>query len=168
MKCAGDWMVFMLKDRYATDFEKSRLRQDIVSALGMDEGDIMYAPFEKGVSLSYYFFVRERTGDEPREIMEMRGDMFDRGFGCVRITGKELSAMTRDSNCDRGYVKQGDVVMLKGKDKYGGLYGVVLRVNRNGKIDVGMKFCFGKVVVQYDKRNLQIMGNVFNYIKVLD
>ena len=66
MKCAGDWMVFMLKDRYATDFEKSRLRQDIVSALGMDEGDIMYAPFEKGVSLSYYFFVRERTGDEGR------------------------------------------------------------------------------------------------------
>lgn len=161
------WIGFLLKDRYATDFEKASLKSEIMENFKLNEDDICYVPFEKYCGLSYYFFVRERDSENDlRDIYLFKKDAFEIYSLHVKITNDELNnCMKSTLKPNRGYVKFGDIVRIE-SGKYSKLNGIVLRENRNGKIEVGMRFCFGTIVEQYDSGNLIVTGNIFNYIKV--
>ena len=162
------WLAFLLKDRFSSNFEKERLRAGICLEMHRDESDICYVPFERNVGLSYYFFVLERDHEmDMHRIYEYRSEAFEPFDRHKRISGRELNDMMRNARqCSRGYVKQGDLVMIR-SGIYSKLHGVVLREDRSGRAMVGMKFCFGTVVEGFDISELEVEGNIFNYMKVL-
>lgn len=161
------WLAFLLKDKYSSNFEKERLKSGIRREFGRGDEEICYLPFERNVGLSYYFFVRERDRENDlRDIYAYRPDAFEPFDRHRRISGTDLAGMMRcSSGGDRGYAKQGDIVTVR-KGVYGGLHGIVLREDRCGRIVVGFKFCFGTVVESFSLAELEVNGNIFNYLKV--
>ena len=162
------WLAFMLKDKYASNFEKDRLKRCVCSKFKRSDREICYVPFERNSGLSYYFFVLEREETDLSSIYSYRTDVFETFNRHKRITGGELNEMLRTANnCQRGYAKQGDLVTVK-NGIYRKLHGIVLRQDRSpNKVVVGLKFCFGTVVETFDLLDLEVCGNLFNYLKVL-
>jgi hypothetical protein len=65
-----------------------------------------------------------------------------------------------------GDIKFGDLVLIT-NGCYNKLYGIVLRENRNGKYDIGLKFRFGTIVKTLSREELKVIDNIFKHIKVL-
>lgn len=168
MKSDVTWIAFLLKDKYATNFEKARLKGSLCNEFGFSEEDVCYVPFERNVGLSYYFFIKERTPDDMRSIFNSRRDAFAPFESHARISDAGLNDMMRSARqCERGYVKYGDIVTIK-RGVYSKLHGIVLRMDRKDRVLVGLKFCFGTVISPCDEADLEVDGNIFNYIKVLN
>ena len=161
------WLAFLLKDKYSSNFEKERLRAGICSGFNRTEDEIYYVPFERNVGLSYYFFVLEKDSEDLRNIYSYRSDAFDVFERQKKITGAELNEMVGSlKKCSSEYAKYGDIVTIR-NGMYCKLHGIVLREDRSGRIVVGLKFCFGTVIETFDLSDVEITGNIFNYMKVL-
>ena len=163
------WLVLVLKDKFATDSDREQLRNGIVSNFNLKPGDVCYVRKEDGEALSNFLFVREYHHDtDLKDILEFRRDMFESYPAHMRITGDELDTMIGgiESAKRSVTVKHGDIVVVK-NGVYSKLYGIVLRENRSGKVEVGLKFCFGTVTEQYSPKDLTVIGNIFKNLKVL-
>lgn len=162
------WIAFLLKDKYSDDDQKEILKTQIIKKFKRKESDICYTSFDIDSGLSYYFFIKQYEENDLRNIWQSNMNYFE-SYSChTKIDESQLFKMLHYvDKCNCGYVKFGDVVLIE-KGVYNKLYGIVLRQNRNGKYDVGLKFCFGQVIQSYDSSELSVVGNIFNYIKVLN
>lgn len=168
MKNNQRWIAFLLKDKCACDAYKEVIKADIMKKFKRKQSDICYSSFDIQSGLSYYFFVKEYGDNDLREIWQSNINNFQPYNSHTKISEQQLFGMLHDVNkCNYGYVKFGDIVLID-KGIYNKLHGIVLRQNRNGKFDVGLKFCFGSVVQSYDYNDLSVIGNIFNYIKVIN
>ena len=165
------WLALMVKDRYAHDFDRQKIKESLLSLLGINEKDVFYAPFKKGNPYSYYVFVREynRVNDLYAIFNSPLKDCLT-GYhnNKVHITNEELKAIAKQcSEIPANDVRFGDFVKIN-SGVYSGLYGIVIRKStRKNFVCVGMKFCFGKIVVECHTGDLEQVGNLFKYIKVL-
>ena len=163
------WIAFLLQDRFALDIEKEKLKNDIIKKFNRSEEDICYTPFDYNSGLTYYFFVKQYDKENDlRQIWQSYVYTFQAFNNHIKITETELKDMLRDiKQYQHGMIKQGDLVLIK-KGCYNKLYGIVLRENRNGKYDIGLKFRFGTIVKSFSSEQLKVIDNIFKHIKVLN
>lgn len=163
------WIAFLLKDKHSSDQDKQNLKKQIINCFNRKQDEVCYISTNSNVGLAYYFFVKEYDCDnDMRNILQSNRDAFQSYDQHTRISQQQLLQMIRDiTQCKRGYIKFGDLVKIQ-SGIYNNLYGIVLRQNRNNKLDVGIKFCFGSIIQSYDANDLNVIGNIFNYIKVLN
>lgn len=166
----GDrWLVLVLKDRCANDRERDALRSHLLSAFPLKGDEVRYVPVEDGDAFRNFLFVKEHDpANDLRDILESRRDAFEPYPSHMRITEAEFDRMLEGiaGMKRKESMKHGDIVGIR-KGTYSKLNGIVLRRCRNGKLEVGMKFCFGTVVMQYDDDELELKGNIFEHLKVL-
>ena len=165
----GKWIVMVLKDRFSNDVERESLKNGMMMRFSLKSNDIYYIPLDDNRTFGNFLFVRERDPENDlRNFLEFRREMFEAYPMHMRISDDEFTSMV-DGIVDKkksAYVKHGDIVVIK-KGRYSKLFGIVLRENRSGKIIVGLKFCFGTVTEEYNQDELKVIGNIFNYLKVL-
>lgn len=164
----GGWIAFMLKDRFSTNEEKTRLSKEICASLERSEEDVWWVPTDQNGGLGYYLFVRERNADTDLDaVLSVRRECFENRQCHSRVPSSEMDEMIRQTKrVVVGSVKFGDVVKVR-RGTFSNLHGIVLRTASVGRVFVGMKFCFGTVVESIEEKNLDLEGNIFNYIKVL-
>ncbi len=162
------WIVFVLKDKCSNDSERENLKNCLMLNFPLRSTDIYYVKSEDCFAFSNFLFVREYDADDLRKILEFRRDAFEAYPMHMRITDAEMTSMVEGINSSRKTVclKHGDIVTIK-NGRYSKLYGIVLRECRSSKVDVGLKFCFGTVTEQYGPEDLNVVGNIFKYLKVL-
>lgn len=162
------WIAFLLKDKYSSDNEKEKLKYEIIKKFKKDKNDVYYFSFHEKNGLSYYFFVKEKNNDDLRKIFDYCNLYFSSYSSQIKIKQHELKKMMNniDKKEKKEIIKFGDFVKIN-NGKYNKLYGIVLRKNRLGKIQVGLNFCFGSIIESYNPKDLISIGNIFNYIKVL-
>ena len=166
--CSNKWLVLVLKDKFSNDSERENLKNCLMLNFPLKSTDIYYVKSEDCFAYSNFLFVREYGSEDLRNILEFKRDVFEPYPMHMRITNEEMIGMVEGISMNRKAVlpKHGDIVIVK-NGKYGKLYGIVLRECRSSKVDVGFKFCFGTVTEQYKPDELNIVGNLFNYLKVL-
>ena len=166
--CSNRWLVLVLKDRFSNDPERENLKNCLMLNLPLRSTDIYYASAENCPAYSNFLFVREYGSDDLRSMLELKRDAFEPYPMHMRITGEEMTGLVDGVIMSRKAVlpKHGDIVIVK-SGKYVKLYGIVLRECRSSNVDVGFKSCFGTVIEQYEPDELSIVGNLFNYLKVL-
>lgn len=166
----GMWLVLMVKDKFARDCERRRIKEQLLDLLKLQDNDVFYVPFKLGNPYSYYVFVKERdSGDLQRIFANSINDCFTGYRNCkAKITNAEFRQIVKSSKVSpNNDIKFGDFVKIK-SGTYSDLYGIVLRESpRKNKVYVGMKFCFGVVIEEYHTGELEAIDNLFNYIKVL-
>ena len=135
----------------------------------MNEEDVYYVPFESSFAFSNFLFVKEYCADDLMNVMEYRRDAFEQYPMHMRITDDEFFSMVEGIKASKKktVVKYGDIVIAK-HGKFSRLHGIVLRESNKNKIEVGFKFCFGKIIEKYDAEELDVTGNIFDYLKVID
>ena len=166
--CSNKWLVLVLKDKFSNDSERENLKNCLMLNFPLKSTDIYYVKSEDCFAYSNFLFVREYGSEDLRSILEFKMDAFEPYPMHMRITNEEMAVMVDGIGMSRraAVPKHGDIVIVK-NGKYGKLYGIVLRECRSSKVDVGFKFCFGTVTEQYKPDELNIVGNLFNYLKVL-
>ena len=166
--CSNKWLVLVLKDKFSNDFERESLKDCLMLNFPLKSTDIYYVRSEDCFACNNFLFVREYDSEDLRRILEFKRDAFEPYPMHMRITNEEMTKMVKGINMSRKVVlpKHGDIVFVK-SGKYGKLYGMVLRECRSFKVIVGFKFCFGIVLEQYEPDEFSIVGNLFNYLKVL-
>ena len=166
--CSNKWLVLVLKDKFSNDSERENLKNCLMLNFPLKSTDIYYVKSEDCFAYSNFLFVREYGPEDLRSILEFKMEAFEPYPMHMRITDEEMAVMVDGIDMSRkaAVPKHGDIVIVK-NGKYGKLYGIVLRECRSSKVDVGFKFCFGTVTEQYKPDELNIVGNLFNYLKVL-
>lgn len=166
--CSNRWLVLVLKDRFSNDPERENLKNCLMLNFPLRSTDIYYASSENCPAYSNFLFVREYNSNNLKNILELKREAFEPYPMHMRITDEEMTGLVDGVIMSRKAVlpKHGDIVIVK-SGKYVKLYGIVLRECRSSKVDVGFKFCFGTVIEQYEPDELSIVGNLFNYLKVL-
>ena len=166
--CSNKWLVLVLKDKFSNDSERENLKNCLMLNFPLKSTDIYYVKSEDCFAYSNFLFVREYGSEDLRSILEFKMDAFEPYPMHMRITDEEMAVMVEGISMNRkaAVPKHGDIVIVK-NGKYGKLYGIVLRECRSSKVDVGFKFCFGTVTEKYEPDELNIVGNLFNYLKVL-
>lgn len=165
------WLVLMVKDKYAKNIERQRIKEQIRDLLHLPDDEVFYTPFEASNPYSYYVFVREHDhfSDLHSIFLTPIKDCLT-GFrnNQSRITGEEFRKIVKQCKvAPNKEIRFGDFVRIK-RGTYSNLYGIVIRQStRKNKVYVGLKFCFGVVVNEYYTGDLEAIGNLFNYIKVL-
>lgn len=166
-----NWIAFILKDRFAKDSERELLKNDILRKFCLCDDDVYYIPIKINFAYSNYIFVREHGEDDMRNIYENRKDAFEYYQMHVRITDVEfcnmVESLKEEQLSNTPSIKYGDIVMVK-NGKYDKLYGIALRESNSMEFDIGFKFCFGNVVEKYSADEINVVGNIFNYLKVID
>lgn len=157
-----------MKDKFSNDFERENLKNCLMLNFPLKNADICYVSSDDCLAYSNFLFVREYGSEDLRSILEFKRDAFEPYPMHMRITNEEMIGMVEGVSMSKKAVlpKHGDIVIVK-NGKYGKLYGIVLRECRSSKLEVGFKFCFGTVTEQYEPEELSIVGNLFNYLKVL-
>ena len=166
--CSNKWLVLVLKDKFSNDSERENLKNCLMLNFPLKSTDIYYVKSDDCFAYSNFLFVREYGSEDLRSILEFKMDAFEPYPMHMRITDEEMAVMVDGIDMSRraAVPKHGDIVIVK-NGKYGKLYGIVLRECRSSKVDVGFKFCFGTVTEQCKPDELNIVGNLFNYLKVL-
>lgn len=169
--CDGEckWIVLVLRDRYANDCERECLKRGIMLNFSLCDDDVYYVPFGDSPVHGNYLFVREHDKENSlRDILEYKRDAFEAYPMHMRITDGEFRSMLDGIESTRHVVeaKHGDIVQVK-NGKYRKLYGIVLREDRSGRIDIGLKFHFGTIVEQMDSSDFEVVGNIFRHLKIL-
>lgn len=163
------WIVFVLKERFANDQDRDAMKASLLANFPLKSSDIYFVSEEDGTALNNFIFVKEYDAENDlRSILEFKREMLEAYPAHMRITEKELDMMVEGigESKRKETVKHGDIVMIK-SGIYNKLYGIVLRETRSSKLDVGLKFCFGTITEQYNPEDLNVIGNIFNYLKVL-
>ncbi len=166
----GMWLVLMVKDKFARDCERKRIKGQLIDLLGLQENEIFYVPFELNNPYSYYVFVKEKSAGDLQKIFgSSTSECFTGYRNCKsKITNSEIRQIVKNNKvAPNNDIKFGDFVKIK-SGTYSNLYGIVLRQSpRKDKVYVGMKFCFGIVIEEYHTGELEAIDNLFNHIKVL-
>lgn len=167
-KSENIWIAFLLKDKYSSDNEKDKLKSLIIKKFNRKKSQIRYTSSYENPGLCFYFFVKQNNENDLKNIFQSFGMFLSAYNSHTKIKEYELNQMLKTiKKKDKKIIaKFGDFVIIK-KGKYNKLYGIVLRENRCGKVQVGLNFCFGKVIQTYQYQDLISVGNIFNYIKVL-
>ena len=162
------WIAFLLRDKYSSAYWKQTLKKQILKKFNKKNSDIYYFSSQEDLSLIYYFFVKEDNKNDLRSIWQGNVNFFE-SFQChVKVSELQLNNMKQNIKTKEfNNIKYGDIVYIK-KGDYSKLYGIVLRKNRVGKFDVGFKFCFGNVIKSYSVKEIKVVDNIFNYVKVLN
>lgn len=160
----GLWLTLMLREKYNTDNEKNRICEELMFRTGKRADDIYTVSRNIDLALSYYVFIRLDDFEEKYSVMEATDGYFDISGSAV-ISGVELLELTKSVDQSRGYVKFGDVVLIK-NGRYRKLYGVVLRRSGTDRFSVGIKLCAETVVEDYCENELLTTTNLFKYIKI--
>ena len=163
------WLVLVVKDKYSNDDEREMLKSLLMRNFSLKKEDVYYVPTDSNFAFSNFVFVREyNPEDDLRKMLECRRDMFEPYPSHMRITDDEFRNMVSGmKEKSKGIsIKYGDIVGIK-NGVYSKLNGIVLRESKPPKVDVGLKFCFGVVIEQYNPEDLVVKGNIFNYLKVL-
>ena len=114
--------------------------------------------------LSFYVFIRENNPSEFWNKIK-KDKYFQQPMGYYEVTDKQIKSLTREIEYKRDTVFFGDIVKIK-TGQYQKLYGIVLRQSRAQKIEVGLKFCFGSIYQEYNETYLEVIGNIFKFIKI--
>lgn len=162
------WLVLVLKTKCCNDAEREQIKSSLLANFKLRADEVYYVHEEDCHAFCNFLFVKEHDEGDLRKYLEFRRDAFEPYPNHMRITGSELDSMVEGIRKNRRTVcvKHGDVVLIK-NGRYSKLYGIVLRESRTAKVEVGLKFCFGVMVEQYNPDELEIVGNLFNYLKVL-
>lgn len=168
MSDENKWIAFMLKQRYINQQQKLNLKKNIMMRFNLKQKDICYSSSNNNSGHSYYFFVKEYDSENDlRNIYQTYSNFFEHFNYHVKINQSQLKQLFKSIyEINNINIKFGDLVVIN-KGVYSKLHGIVLRKNRNGKYDVGLKFGFGTLLKSYNASQLTITGNIFNYIKVL-
>ena len=119
---------------------------------------------ESNPGLSYYVFIQEDDPDTLfRELQKEK--YFYEPTNYLKIPNNEIVEMSRGIEYIRDDVRFGDIVKIK-SGRFKKLYGIVLREMRRNKIEIGLKFCFGTVYHELGETEYEVVGNIFNFIKV--
>lgn len=158
------WMIVMLKEKFNTENEKQQMYERLKNMYGKKPGEVYAFPKGTQQGLSFYVFIKE---DNPRQFREkIRNEKyFLETFDYLTTTEKQVKAMIHGIEYKRDIIFFGDVVRIK-TGKFRKLYGIVLRLTRYNQIVVGMKMCCGVFCEEYKESDLQVVGNIFKYIKV--
>ena len=163
------WLILVLKDKYSNDVEREALKGRFMMDFPLKGGDVYYVPFDDNPAFCNFLFVREYNPDDDlRDFLDMKRDAFEPYPSHMRITDAEFRKMVDGIGDSRrtDSVKYGDIVTIK-NGIYSKLHGIALREGRSGKVDVGLKFCFGTITEQFPKSDLCVTGNIFRHLKVL-
>lgn len=163
------WIAFLLQDRFASDIEKENLKKDIMKKFNRNEEDICYIPYDINSGLTYYFFVKQYDSyNDLRQIWQSYIYTFEPLNNHIKITEIQFLDMMRHvKKYQHGVIKYGDLVLIE-KGCYNKLYGIVLRQNRNGNYDIGLKFRFGTIVKSFSIDQIKVIDNIFKHIKVIN
>ena len=163
------WLVLVVKDRFSSDGEREGIKNLLMSCFPLKKNEVYYVPRDDNDAFSNYLFVRERDPVEDlRNMLACKREAFE-PYPChMRITDDEFRRMVQGIEDSRKSeeVKYGDIVTIR-NGTYSKLNGIVLRESRSSKVEVGLKFCFGTVIESCEPENLVVVGNIFNYLKVL-
>ena len=114
--------------------------------------------------MNYYVFIC--TNDKRQLWERLKTDKFvETAFGCNEISDEQMKSMRTGLQGVREQIGFGDIVKLR-NGTYNKLYGIVLRQRNDNKFQIGLKFCYGVRVEMKDGNDLQIVGNIFNFLKV--
>ena len=157
-------MIVMIKDKFNTDNEKQQMYERLKTIYGKKPGQVYL--FSKGVQqgLSFYVFIKENNPREFRERIKNE-KYFLQSFDYLTVTEKQVKEMIHGIEYKRDIIFFGDIVRIK-TGQFRKLYGIVLRMTRYNQIVVGMKMCCGIFCENYNESDLQVVGNIFKYIKV--
>lgn len=158
------WLTLMLYDKYNTENERERICKEIAEKHRKTSADIYSVSKNLNFALSYYIFVKIKDRIEKTDILQNFSGYFDSN-GCSIITSKEFFDMTKSVDKSYGYVKFGDVVLIK-TGRYRKLYGIVLRKAKNDGFCVGIKLCSETVCQDYHENELTSVSNIFKFIKI--
>jgi len=158
------WMALMLREKYNSPNEKKELFNRLKSKYGKSSDEIFMISKESNSGLSYYVFIQEDNMDALfRELQKEK--YFLEPVRYLQIPNHEVVEMSMGIEYIRDEVRFGDIVKIK-NGRFKKLYGIVLRELRHKKIEIGLKFCFGTVYQELGETEYEVVGNIFNYIKI--
>jgi len=160
----NNWIVLLIRDKYNTKNEKERVFNEIKKKYNLSDNDIYSVDKECNLSLSFYVFVKKTKNIDMNNIAFEFNNYFD-NRGTAIITDDELLNMTRGITTYRGYIKFGDIVLIR-SGIYKKLYGVVVRKSDKNMLSVVIKLCFATLCVEYKESEIEVIGNIFKYIKI--
>ena len=158
------WYVFQIKNRYSKDIFLKQFYRKLKDVYDISSKDIFLNIDAQNEGMNHYVFINTQNCSQLWE--KLRGDKFIQAqFGYHQIKDKEMMDMRNDVQSIREQIGFGDIVKIK-SGKYNKLYGIVLRQRSAGRYQVGLKFCCGVKIELQQSKDLQIVGNIFQYIKV--
>ena len=109
-------------------------------------------------------FIRETDIDNLWKSLK-KDKFINEYFKYKSITDEEMEEMIKGIEFIRDDISFGDIVRIN-DGKFNKLNGIVLRDKKEEGYLVGFKFCFGTSFITKQASELEIVGNIFNYIKV--
>lgn len=158
------WYVFELRQKYTGQTSRKQFYDRLRNLYNKQKQHIYMCLSEKNIGMNYYVFVYEediisfwKTLRKDKSINEQ--------YGYNRVLETQINLLRQDIQYIREQISFGDVVKIL-QGKYSKLYGIVLRQRQNNTYQIGLKFCHGVCTEIIKGNQLQIVGNIFNYVKV--
>lgn len=158
------WCVVELKNKYSKDTSRKQFYKRLKQFYGICTKNIFMNADSYNEGMNYYVFIC--TNDKRQLWERLKTDKFvETAFGCNEISDEQMKSMRTGLQGVREQIGFGDIVKLR-NGTYNKLYGIVLRQRNDNKFQIGLKFCYGVRVEMKDGNDLQIVGNIFNFLKV--
>lgn len=158
------WYVFQLRQKYTRQTSRKQFYQRLRTYYNKSKEDIYISLTQKNIGMNYYVFIRQESILDFWKIIK-RDKCINEQYGYKQITDSQINQMRKDIQYIREQIGFGDIVKIL-QGKYSKLYGLVLRQRQNNTYEIGLKFCNGIKTQIIKGTQLQITGNIFNYIKV--
>lgn len=158
------WYVFQLKDRSSKQNSRKQLYQKLRNHYGKCPKDIYICLNDINYGLNHYIFLYDTNIKELWDQLKKQ-KYFNVQFGYKPISQEQLALLKKDVQFVRNEVSFGDIVKIN-NGIYNKLNGIVLRDRNNGKYEIGLKFCYGIVLLTMNSNDFQIVDNIFKYIKI--
>lgn len=158
------WYVFQLRQKYTRQTSRKQFYQRLRNYYNKSKEDIYISLTQKNIGMNYYVFIRQESILDFWKIIK-RDKCINEQYGYKQITDSQINQMRKDIQYIREQIGFGDIVKIL-QGKYSKLYGLVLRQRQNNTYEIGLKFCNGIKTQIIKGTQLQITGNIFNYIKV--
>lgn len=160
----GSWYVLQLKHRYSKDTSRKQFYNRLRQRYKFCSKDIFMSIDNYNDGMNHYVFLYSPTKEQLKQ--KLLGDKYiEQTFGINEITNQQMMDMRKGLEGLREDICFGDVVMVK-NGIYNKLYGIVLRERNEGRYQIGLKFCYGVKISLQQCKDLQVVGNIFNHLKV--
>ena len=158
------WYVLQLRDRSSKQNSRKQLYQRLKKHYGKCSQDIYLSLTDVNFGLNHYLFLYET--DMQTLWKDLRKQKyFNIQFGYQNISDEQMSKLKEGVQFIREQIGFGDVVKVK-TGKFNNLNGIVLRERKGSNYQIGLKFCYGVVTDIKPAHQLQIIDNLFKYIKI--
>lgn len=158
------WYVFELRQKYVGQTSRKQFYDRLRNLYKKQKQQIYICLNEKNIGMNYYVFVYVEDIVDFWKILR-KDKCINEQYGYNSVQESQINLLRQDIQYIREQISFGDIVKIL-YGKYSKLYGIVLRQRQNNTYQIGLKFCHG-VYTQIIKGNqLQIVGNIFNYLKV--